>query len=75
MHPLNQDDIDRLQKIADGFHVELCMPPFKGRNNPFFHVVNIKHDELLKEDLFIMLYSQGFSFLWDDEDYVEIIGA
>jgi hypothetical protein len=75
MRPLNQDDFDRLQKVADAFHIELCLPPFKGRSNPFFHVINIKHDEIMKDDLYLILSTQGFSFFWQDEDYVEVIGA
>lgn len=75
MRPLDQEDIDRLQKIADGFNIELRLPPFKGRNNPFFFVANIRDNSLMIGELYEILFCQGFSFLWQEEDYVEIIGA
>lgn len=71
MRDLIQEDIDYLDSLADEYNCKLYLPPIKDRTCPFFVVSEI--DQL---DAFVVaLYDSGFSFVFEDEDYIIIIGA
>ena len=73
---MKQEIIDQLDEIGATYDCELFLPPFKGRNNPFYFIGDIKQDAILFRDFFKDLDKLDIEFRYvkidGDLDYMEI---
>ena len=76
MLTLTQKQIDKLDGIGKKHNCELCLPPFKKLNNPFYHIKDIQEDALLFRDFLIAIHDSGFRhrFVMDEgtASYMEV---
>ena len=61
MKALTQKNIENLISIGDKYRCELLLPPFKGRNNPFYCLKDIKFDSIRLRNFLIDIHNIGVS--------------
>jgi hypothetical protein len=73
MQDLNQDDMDRLDRVAQYYKCEVSLPPYRGTNHPFICIRDVNEYDAYY--LTATLIEKGFSFLSNDDGCIEIIGV
>jgi len=74
MQIINQENIERLDRLATSFNCELCLPPYKGTNHVFLPIGHLNDKEHF--DLAWEMTEKGFFIICEDnDDIMEIIGA
>ena len=75
MQPLQQKHMDELDLLARRFNCEFCLPPSKNGLHPFFYIENIQDLPNVVFDFSNALTYLGYSFVFSDENNIEIIGV
>jgi len=72
---LDQADIDFLDRLANMTRCTVCLPPFKNKNHVFIDVNLVRYSESLIENISMALMEYGFSFVFDEDGFIEILGV